>query len=159
MHVYCDDRGYSLMSLFDHLPEVPGQLNASRMYAGVVKAWHRHALQDDYWAVLAGDLKIGLFNTESAPITAELRLAGALPGTDSVLRLDVSPHAGQAVYLGEHRAGVLRIPARLWHGGVATGGRDALLLYYVTCRYDPSHPDEQRADWNKFDFSWAAEFR
>ncbi len=158
MHTYCDDRGFSVLSLFDHLAELPGQFNASRMYAGVVKAWHRHAQQDDYWAVLAGDLKVGLFNTESTPITAELRLAGMLPGADLTMRIEVPTGAGKAVYLGEHRPGVLRIPARLWHGGFAAGGQAALLLYYVTRKYDPHDPDEQREEWNKFPFSWAPEF-
>lgn len=159
MHTYCDDRGHSVMSLFDHVSELPGQFNAARMYAGVVKAWHRHALQDDYWAVLAGDLKIGLFNTESAPLQAELRLAGALPGADVTMQVEIPAGTGKAVYLGEHRPGMLRIPQRLWHGGVAAGGRDALLLYYVTRKYDPRSPDEEREAWNKFPFAWTPEFR
>jgi dTDP-4-dehydrorhamnose 3,5-epimerase len=159
MHTYCDDRGRSLMSIYDHLPNLPGQINASTMYAGAVKAWHRHALQEDYWVVLSGDLKIGLFNTEPVAVTAELRLAGPMPNQDRALPLEVAPNTGQAVYLGEHRPGVLRIPARLWHGGVATGGRDALLLYHVTRKYDPANPDEERAPWNRFDFSWAVEHK
>ncbi len=159
MHTYCDDRGRSLMSLYDHLPEVPGQFNVSLMYAGAVKAWHRHALQEDHWAVLAGDLKIGLFNTEREALTAELRLAGTVPNADQVLPIAVPPDSGRAVYLGEHRAGVLRIPARLWHGGVAVGGRDAMLLYYVTRKYDSTSPDEERAPWDRFAFPWTVEFK
>ena len=159
MHTYCDDRGHSVMSLFDHIPELPGQFNASKMYAGVVKAWHRHALQDDYWAVLGGALKIGLYNTEAEPICAEVRLAGPRPGADITTSIEVAPNTGQAVYLGEPRPGVLRIPSRLWHGGVAIGGQDALLLYHVTRKYDARHPDEEREAWDKFPFSWRTEFR
>ncbi len=159
MHTYADDRGRSIMSLFDHLPELPGQFNASVMYAGAVKAWHRHARQDDHWCVLAGSLKIGLFNTESPALTAELRLAGPVPGADQVRQLRIESGSGQAVYLGEHRAGVLRIPAGLWHGGVAVGGRDALLLYHVTRKYDPQDPDEQRKGWNELPFDWGVEFK
>ena len=159
VHTYCDDRGRSLMSVFDQLAEIPGQVNVSLMYAGAVKAWHRHARQDDHWVVLAGNLKIGLFNTERTPITAELRLAIATPGEEQVRRIEVLPDKGTAVYLGEHRPGGLRIPVGLWHGGVATGGRDALLLYYMTQKYDAQSPDEQRAPWDGFDFSWAVEFK
>ncbi len=159
MHSYCDDRGASLMSLFDHLPEIPGQVNVSRMYAGAVKAWHRHALQDDHWVVVGGDLKIGLYNTEPKAMTAELRLAGPTAGAEQLVPVEVPSQAGRAVYLGEHRPGVLRIPAGLWHGGVAVGGRDALLLYYVTRKYNPQQPDEQRADWDQFDFSWTVEHK
>jgi len=159
MHFYCDDRGRSFMSVFDHLAELPGQVNASVMYAGAVKAWHRHARQDDHWVALAGDLKVGLFNTGQSPLIAELRLAGSLPATEQVVRVEIAPGKGRAVYLGEHGPGVLRIPAGLWHGGVAVGGRDALLLYYVSRKYDPQQPDEEREPWDKFPFSWAVEFK
>jgi dTDP-4-dehydrorhamnose 3,5-epimerase len=159
MHTYGDDRGYSLMSLFDHLAEVPGQFNASVMYAGAVKAWHRHARQDDHWVVVAGDLKIGLFNSESGSMTAELRICGPNPGLEQVSRLEIGPNSGQAVCLGEHRPGALRIPAGLWHGGVALGGRDAVLLYYITKKYDPRNPDEERKSWDAFAFNWGVEFK
>lgn len=159
MHSFCDDRGVSLMSVFDHLPDIPGQVNVARMYAGAVKAWHRHARQDDHWVVVAGDLKIGLFNTETHALTAEVRLAGPAPGAERSATIELPAQAGKAVYLGEHRPGILRIPAGVWHGGVAVGGRDALLLYYMTRKYDPTQPDEQRADWNQFAFSWHVEFK
>jgi dTDP-4-dehydrorhamnose 3,5-epimerase len=159
MHTYCDDRGRSLVSIYDHISNLPGQINAATMYAGAVKAWHRHNLQDDHWTVLSGSIKIGLFNTEAGALTAELRLAGSGPNLDQVTHLEVAPNEGRAVYLGEHRPGVLRIPALLWHGGVAVGGRDALLLYYVTRKYDPARPDEERAPWDSFQFSWAVEYK
>ena len=159
MHTYGDDRGFSFMSVFDHVGDVPGQVNASWMYPGVVKAWHRHALQEDHWTVLSGMLKIGLFNSETEPLFAELRLAHATPGKDDPQRIEIPPHSGRAVHLGEHRAGVLRIPKRIWHGGVAVGNEPALLLYYVTRKYDPRNPDEERAPWDGFAFSWQPEFR
>jgi dTDP-4-dehydrorhamnose 3,5-epimerase len=159
MHSYADDRGRSVMSVYDHLSEIPGQVNASTMYAGAVKAWHRHQLQEDHWTVVHGNLKIGLFNTEAEPISAELRLAGPVPGADQVQAVEVGPQAGRAVYLGEHRPGVLRIPRKLWHGGVAVGGAPALLLYYVTRKYDPANPDEERAEWDDFAFHWSVEFK
>jgi len=159
VHTYCDDRGRLLLSLFDHLAEIPGQVNMALMYAGVVKAWHRHAQQDDHWVVVMGDLKVGLFNTEDIPLMAELRLAGPVLGEERVISIEVPANMGRAVYLGEHRPAALCIPRRLWHGGVAVGGRDALLLYYVTRRYDPQCPDEQREAWDKFPFKWEVEFR
>jgi dTDP-4-dehydrorhamnose 3,5-epimerase len=159
MHTYADDRGRSVMSLLDHLGEIPGQFNASTMYAGAVKAWHRHAKQEDHWMVLKGDLKIGLFNTEAEPLTAALRLAGPVPGAETERAIELPPKSGRAVYLGEHRSGVLRIPVGVWHGGVAVGGEDALLLYYVTRKYNPQDPDEERAAWDAFDFSWSTEFK
>lgn len=159
MHTYADDRGRSVMSLLDHLSELPGQVNVSVMFPGAVKAWHRHKLQEDHWHVPLGSLKIGLFNTESTALTAELRLATPVPGGDIIQRVEVPAQSGRAVYLGEHRSGVLRIPSGLWHGGVAIGGREAILMYYVTRRYDPRSPDEERAAWDQFAFDWGTEFR
>ena len=159
MHTYCDDRGRSLLSVLDHLTDIPGQINASLMYSGAVKAWHRHARQDDHWTVLLGSLKVGLFNTEQVALTAELRLAGPVPTEGHVVPIEIPGGTGRAVYLGEHRPGVLRIPSGLWHGGVAVGGRDALLLYYMTRKYDARQPDEQREPWDKFPFTWTVEFR
>lgn len=159
MHTFYDDRGRSLMSTFDHLAEIPGQINISHMYAGAVKAWHRHARQLDHWVVIAGNLKIGLFNTEDHPITAELRSATIVPGEEIVRPIEVQPQSGRAVYLGEHAMGALTIPIGLWHGGVAVGGADAKLLYYVTQRYNPQAPDEERAAWDAFDFSWDVTFK
>ena len=159
MHVFSDDRGCSAMSLLDHVESLPGQFNASTMYAGAVKAWHRHALQDDYWIPLSGDLKIGLFNTMDQTLTTELRLAGAKSGGETVVEIVLPQGCGKAVYLGEHRPGVLYIPAGMWHGGVAVGGRDALLLYHVTRKYDPSQPDEERAAWDRFAFDWGIEYK
>lgn len=159
MHAYSDDRGRSLMSVYDHVSDIPGQINASVMYPGAVKAWHRHARQVDHWTVPVGNLKIGLFNTEAEPLVAELRLATAVPAGEQVREVTVGPRSGLAVYLGEHRPGTLRIPIGMWHGGVAVGGREALLLYYVTEKYDAAAPDEERAAWDAFDFAWGVEFK
>ncbi len=159
MHVFSDDRGHSAMSLLDHVGSLPGQFNASTMYAGAVKAWHRHALQDDYWIPLSGNMKIGLYNSNDSEMTAELRLAGALPDSETVIDIVLPADSGKAVYLGESRPGVLHIPAGLWHGGVAVGGRDALLLYHVTRKYDARNPDEERADWDHFGFDWGTEYK
>lgn len=158
MHVFSDDRGRSAMSILDHVGSLPGQFNACTMYAGAVKAWHRHALQDDYWIPLSGDLKIGLFNTTNSTMTTELRLAGADAGGETVVEIVLPQYCGKAVYLGEHRPGVLRIPAGMWHGGVAVGG-DALQLYHVTRKYDPANPDEEREDWDCFEFNWGTEYK
>ena len=47
----------------------------------------------------------------------------------------------------------------MWHGGVAVGGRDAILLYYVTREYDPRNPDEERKAWEALPFSWVTDLR
>ena len=103
------------MSILDHVEDLPGQFNASTMYAGAVKAWHRHALQDDYWIPLSGDMKIGLFNSEDSQMTTELRVASGAPNDEAVVKIILPANSGKAIYLGEHRPGVLHIPAGMWH--------------------------------------------
>jgi dTDP-4-dehydrorhamnose 3,5-epimerase len=40
-----------------------GQLSHSRMHVGVVKAWHVHKTQIDWWFVLTGTIKAVLYDT------------------------------------------------------------------------------------------------
>jgi dTDP-4-dehydrorhamnose 3,5-epimerase-like enzyme len=42
-----------------------GQINFSMQYPGVIKAWHRHALQTDFWMALVGHLKVGVYDQDS----------------------------------------------------------------------------------------------
>lgn len=131
---YCDDRGWSLMNLLDGAMSREGQINYSVQYPGIVKAWHRHDLQTDFWCVLRGHLKAGVFREED----------GAM----------------WSIVFGEKRPGVLVIPPPLWHGAATVGSSEASLLYYVTKAFDPENPDEHRRPWDSVDgFSWAAEHR
>jgi dTDP-4-dehydrorhamnose 3,5-epimerase len=115
---FADDRGWSLMNLLTGVLGPQGQVNFSVMYPGVIKAWHRHQKQTDFWLVLTGHLKVGVFRE-----------------SDSRAWLAV---------LGEKRPGVLIIPPPLWHGAATVGPEPAGLLYYVTHAYDAKNPDEDR---------------
>lgn len=61
-----------------------GQLNYSVQYPGVIKAWHRHAKQTDFWICLSGHLKVGVHRDED--------------------------QASWSLVFGERRLGVLVIP-------------------------------------------------
>lgn len=121
---YSDDRGWSLLGLMQGVLE-GGQVNFSTQYAGVVKAWHRHALQTDYWCVVTGTMNIGI--------------------------MDDTGKRRWLCVTGEKNPGIVIIPPSLWHGEVALGSENAGLLYYVTNEYNPSEPDEQR---QPFDWQW-----
>lgn len=115
---FCDDRGWSIMNQMQGVLTAQGQINYSVMYPGVIKAWHRHAKQTDFWMCLHGCLKAGIYRE-----------------ADGKTWLHV---------FGEKRPGVLLIPPPLWHGAATVGSADAGLLYYVTHAYDPKAPDEDR---------------
>lgn len=115
--VYVDERGWSIMNQFRHVLRPDGQINYSVIYPGVVKAWHRHREQTDFWLCLHGHVKVGVHHDEG--------------------------RSWQAV-IGERRPAVVVIPPLLWHGAATVGHEPSGLLYYVTKAYDPDNPDEQR---------------
>ncbi len=129
---YCDDRGWSLMNLLSGVLRAEGQINFSCQYPGVVKAWHRHRRQTDFWLCALGHIKAGVFRERDG-------------------------RAWTAV-LGEKNPGVLIIPPTLWHGAATVGNTPAGLLYYVTHAFDRDAPDEERRAWDTVTgFPWAVE--
>lgn len=116
--LFTDDRGWSLMNQLQGIMRPEGQVNFSVQYPGVIKAWHRHALQTDFWICLTGHIKVGIHREEDG--------------------------ATWMAIIGEKRPGVLIIPPPLWHGAATVGDTSAGLLYYVTHAYNPAKPDEER---------------
>ena len=131
---FIDDRGWSLMNQLQSVLSADGQINFSLQYPGVIKAWHRHALQTDFWLVVGGSLKVGV----------------TTPNYD--VRWQIT--------LGVIRPGVLIIPPSLWHGAATVGPTSACLLYYVTKAFNPDDPDEERIDHDSVpNFKWGTEHR
>jgi dTDP-4-dehydrorhamnose 3,5-epimerase len=126
---YADDRGWSLMNQLQGIMRPEGQINFSTQYPGVIKAWHRHTLQTDFWLCLTGHIKIGIHREE-----------------DDTTWMAI---------VGEKRPAVVIIPPPLWHGAATVGDMPAGLLYYVTHGYNPAKPDEQRRPHDSIDgFLW-----
>jgi dTDP-4-dehydrorhamnose 3,5-epimerase len=111
-----------------------GQINYSVMFPGIIKAWHRHQHQTDFWLCLHGHLKVGVQRD--------------------------SDDSRWALVVGEKRPGVVIIPPPLWHGGATVGPEPAGLLYYVTQQYNPAAPDEERRAFDALpDFPWQVQYR
>ncbi|MHC4975163.1 MAG: cupin domain-containing protein [Planctomycetota bacterium] len=117
---FADDRGYSLMNQLLGVLSPDGQVNYSTQYPGVIKAWHRHQDQTDFWMCLRGHIKVGVH--------------------------DESSNASWVKVIGEKCPGTMIIPPPLWHGAATVGNEPAGLLYYVTKRFNPASPDEDRRD-------------
>ena len=131
---FCDDRGWSLMNLLTGVMAPEGQINYSNQYPGVVKAWHRHERQTDFWLCVNGHLKAGVYREED--------------------------DSAWSIVMGEMAPGILIIPPGLWHGAATVGPDSAGLLYYVTQAYDIQTPDEERRAWDSVaGFVWTAENR
>ena len=67
-----DERGYfeELIRVSDPIfSEGFGQLSRSSMVTGVVKAWHVHKTQIDWWYIVKGTIKVALYDNRSASPT------------------------------------------------------------------------------------------
>jgi len=128
--LFADDRGWSLMNQLQGVLAPEGQVNFSVQYPGVIKAWHRHSLQTDFWICVHGHIKVGVHREEDG--------------------------ASWLAVIGEKRPGVVIIPPPLWHGAATVGNQPAGLLYYVTHAFNPKQPDEQRRAHDSVEgFPWA----
>lgn len=114
--------------IFDVFSTPQGDINYSYIYPGSIVAWHRHFNQSDYWFVLKGSLKIGLYDPD-------------------VKRLVF-------IYLHEYERITLMIPPRVWHGYKNIGNSEAILSYYITQKYSEEDPDEERSPIGTFGDRW-----
>lgn len=134
---HADDRGYfeELIRVTDTwFQEGFAQLSHSKIYAGVIKAWHIHKTQVDWWYVAAGRLMIALFD----------RRAGS--PTHGIL---------QELYLGDDLPpALLKIPAGVAHGCRAIGGEAAHLFYVTSRTYDPDEEGRIAHDSPEIGYDW-----
>ena len=137
--VHPDDRGMFTEVLREGDPVFePGlfaQINHSITYPGVIKAFHWHRFQTDWWYCPVGNIRVGLFDNR--------------PG---------SPTEGEKMSfcIGEWGGKVIKIPPGVAHGYQVLGTVPAHLIYYTDELYDPSDPDEQRIAWDdpNLGFDW-----
>ena len=135
-----DARGYfrELIRETDAFYNRFGQLSHSVVYTGVIKAWHHHEEQTDYWYVVSGVLRVGLHD----------------------LRPD-SPTRGVTMDfpMGDHRDPFcLKIPPGVLHGCKALQG-PVHLLYLTSHTYNPSDELRRPFDDPEIGFDWFQDYR
>ena len=133
---YTDERGYFreiIRVSDDFFAEGFGQWSHSLMFDGVIKAWHLHHLQVDWWYVVNGVLRVGLCDLRPDSPTYKQ--------TMDFLMGDFQPPR------------VLKIPPGVAHGCKAVQG-PVNLLYMTSKVYNPA--DELRIAYNdpEVDFDW-----
>ena len=137
-----DERGF-LMEMIrstDEFFSKFGQCYVSLNYPGVVRAWHYHKKQEDYFVVVQGMCKVGLYDMREG-----------------------SPTKGvaEAHYLGDNNNIVLRIPIGVAHGYKTVGTQPSLLINFPTEVYNAEEPDEHRLPWDdaSIPFNWDIEYK
>jgi dTDP-4-dehydrorhamnose 3,5-epimerase len=122
-----DERGY-LMEMLRSDEEIFrkfGQAYVSVVYPGVVKGWHYHKIQTDYFTIVKGMMKVVLYDARS----------------DSPTRGEVNEF-----FMGDRNPLLITIPPGVLHGMKAVGGEQAYLVNCPTEPYNHREPDEYRAD-------------
>ncbi len=129
--VWPDDRGYFLevarlgQGLVAEFPGASSQVSAALNYPGIIKAFHFHKLQTDYWVAAAGLLQVAL---------VDLRRGSRTYGWKNTL------------YVGALRPWQLLIPPGVAHGYKVIGEQPSVLVYITNRNYDPK--DEGRIAYN-----------
>jgi len=128
LNTYADERGYfrEIIRVTDgFFKEGFGQLSVSCMHAGVIKAWHIHKKQSDWWYVHGGVIRVALYDTRKKSSTYK--------------ELD-------EFILGDNQlAQVLLVPPGVAHGCKCISG-PANLFYVTSDVYNPD--DEGRIAYN-----------
>jgi len=138
LETFNDDRGFFreiIRSSDDSFREGFGQWSHSLMFDGVIKAWHFHRIQTDWWYIVSGVLRVGLCDLREESSTYKQ--------TMDFLMGDLQP------------ASVLKIPPGIAHGCKTVQG--PVHLFYLTSHvYDPD--DEYRIPYDdpEIDFDWLA---
>ncbi len=136
LKTFPDDRGFFreiIRCTDDFFKEGFGQLSHSLMFDNVIKAWHYHEIQTDWWYVASGVIRVGLCD----------------------MREDGPTHKETMDFLmGDLQAArVIKIPPGVAHGCKTVQG--PVHLFYITSHvYDPT--DEYRIphDDPGIDFDW-----
>jgi dTDP-4-dehydrorhamnose 3,5-epimerase len=124
--LYDDDRARRACDVFG--TATTGDINISWAYPGRIVAWHRHQKQTDHWYVVKGNLKVGLMDD------------------DRNVRW---------IYLTQDDRRTLSIPPGVWHGYMVLGNEEAILMYYITEKYNLENPDEERLSVEAAGVDWS----
>ena len=127
LRVIPDERGYLMEMLRsdDQLFQKFGQVYVSVAYPGVVKGWHYHKRQTDYFTIVKGMMKVVLYDQrKESPTFGEL----------------------DEFFMGELNPMLLVIPPFVVHGMKAIGTESGYLVNCPTEPYAYKCPDEHRID-------------
>lgn len=116
-----------------------GQCYVSISYPGVIRAWHYHKKQTDYFCCIKGMIKVPLYDGRAGSAThGEIN----------------------EFFIGEHNLAVVKIPIGVMHGFKVVGNEPAYLLNFPTEPYRRDDPDEYRIPFDspEIPYDWSIIF-
>jgi len=137
LRVIPDERGrlMEILRVDDPLFKKFGQVYMTTTYPGVIKGWHFHKLQEDNITVVAGMLKIVLYD----------------PRPSSPTRGEVNEF-----FAGDHNPILVHVPIGVYHGWKCISESEAIVVNNVTEAYNYKEPDEFRLayDSDEIPYDW-----
>ncbi|MBN2014705.1 MAG: dTDP-4-dehydrorhamnose 3,5-epimerase family protein [Candidatus Altiarchaeota archaeon] len=132
-----DERGW-LMEILrsdDKIFERFGQVYITTAYPDVVKAWHYHKNQTDYFTCIKGTARLVLCDGRE----------------DSPTHMEVNEFV-----MGMENPILVKIPSLVYHGFSAIGDETAFIVNVPTRAYNREKPDEYRLppDTKKLPYRW-----
>ncbi|MDP2924245.1 MAG: dTDP-4-dehydrorhamnose 3,5-epimerase family protein [Candidatus Omnitrophota bacterium] len=127
LKVNYDDRG-RLMEILrsdDKIFKKFGQVYITTALPGVVKAWHYHKLQEDYFCCIFGKMRLALYDARKKSKTF-----------GEIMQWELSLENPKLV----------KIPKLVYHGFKCISDVEAVVINTPTLSYDKKNPDEYRVD-------------
>jgi len=112
-----------------------GQVYLTTAYPGVVKAWHYHKKQTDFFAAVYGMMKVVLY--------------------DSRVKSQTKGEVNE-FFMGVHNPILLQIPPLVYHGFKCISEHESIIINCPTEPYNRKEPDEYRlpADTPEIPYDW-----
>jgi len=113
-----------------------GQVYFTTAYPGVVKAWHYHKIQTDYFFCVKGMTKLALYDSrENSPTYKMIN----------------------EFFTGEYHPLLVVIPPLVYHGFKAISTEESVMINIPTEPYNRDNPDEYRlgAYTDEIPYDWA----
>ena len=135
----CDERGMimHMLKCTDPHFEAFGEIYFSTAYPGVVKGWHEHTKQMQFYAVIQGMVKLVLYDNR--------------PNSDTYKEF-------MELFIGEDNYQLVRIPTGIISGYKTIGMKTAIVANCATLPHQPEemlryapHSDKVPYKWNRID--------
>src|SRR3989338_1601310 len=131
----CDERGMIMHMLRRSDPHFEdfGEIYFSRTYPNVVKGWHEHKVQTQFYCVIAGMIKLVLFdNRKKSPTQGRLL----------------------ELFIGEHNYQLIKIPPGVINGYKVISPYSAIIANCATVPHDPNEMKRYDPHGDKVPYQW-----
>lgn len=130
-----DERGkvMHMLRVTDSHFERFGEIYFSLVYPGVVKGWHRHSRMTINYAVVAGAIKLVLYDDRP-----HSRSRGEI----------------QEIVLGEAHYCLVKVPPMVWNGFKGIGTVPALVANCATIPHDPAEIERLDPTSQQIPYQW-----